>query len=78
MINQNIAQGKWKQVKGSIQKTWGKLTSDELDKAEGDMTKVAGMIQERYGMQQEEARNKLNELVSQFGKEDADDTAPRH
>lgn len=60
MMNTNIAKGKWKQVKGEIQKAWGRLTDDELDKTEGDMTKLAGLVQERYGDTQESVRDRIN------------------
>lgn len=60
MMNTNIAKGKWKQVKGEIQKAWGRLTDDELDQTQGDMTKLAGLVQERYGDTQESVRERIN------------------
>jgi uncharacterized protein YjbJ (UPF0337 family) len=68
MINENIAKGKWNELKGSIQKAWGNLTSDELDKAEGDITRIAGIIQQKYGLSQEDARKSLNNVIARFGK----------
>ena len=29
-MNQDIIQGKWTQLKGSLKKQWGKLTDDDL------------------------------------------------
>lgn len=66
MLNKNIAEGKWTEIKGEILKMWGNLTSDELDQTKGDMTKVAGMIQTKYGETQEAVRNKLNSFVSKI------------
>jgi uncharacterized protein YjbJ (UPF0337 family) len=67
MINENVAKGKWNEIKGTIQKAWGNLTSDELDKTEGDMTRIAGIIQKKYGIGQEDARKSLNDVIAQFG-----------
>ena len=30
-MNWDIIEGKWKQLKGSAQNQWGKLTEDEID-----------------------------------------------
>lgn len=68
MINENYAQGKWKEIKGSIQKAWGDLTSDELESTKGDATKIAGMLQTKYGLAQEDARSKLHEIFSRHEK----------
>ena len=48
-MNQVILQGKWKQIRGEIKSWWGRLTNDDLDRIEGSMDKLAGILQERYG-----------------------------
>jgi len=60
MINENIAGGNWKELKGRIRSAWGKLTDDELETAKGDINAIAGMIQKKYGEKQEDVRKKLN------------------
>jgi len=60
-MNEDRIQGKWKQLKGSIQEKWGKLTNDDLDVAEGNAKYLAGKIQERYGMAKDEAEKAVNE-----------------
>ena len=30
-MNQDIVEGKWKQVKGSLRESWGRLTDDDLE-----------------------------------------------
>lgn len=66
-MNEQILKGKWKDIKGEIQKTWGKITGDEIEQTEGNLTSISGLIQQKYGMAKEEASNKLNELVGRFG-----------
>lgn len=58
-MNKDIIAGNWKQLTGEIQRQWGKLTNDELDKIEGNRTKLVGLIQERYGVAKDEAEKQL-------------------
>lgn len=58
-MNNDILKGKWKQFKGEIQKKWGKLTSDDLDRIEGSRDKLIGLLQERYGYRKEQAKSEL-------------------
>ncbi|MGB0132806.1 CsbD family protein [Dokdonella sp.] len=61
-MNEDTIQGKWKQLKGSIQEKWGKLTNDDLDVAEGNSEYLAGKIQERYGIARDEAKDAVKEF----------------
>jgi uncharacterized protein YjbJ (UPF0337 family) len=61
MMNENIAAGKWQELKGRIRSAWGNLTDDELESAKGDVERISGLIQQKYGTGQEEIRKKLNE-----------------
>jgi uncharacterized protein YjbJ (UPF0337 family) len=58
-MNWEQAKGQWMQVKGSVRKQWGKLTDDDLDVIAGEREKLAGKIQERYGMTKEEAEKQI-------------------
>ena len=60
-MNTDIIKGKWKQLKGDIQKKWGQLTDDDLDVAEGHTEYLAGKLQERYGWTKEQAEKELKE-----------------
>ncbi len=61
-MNEDILKGKWNQLKGEAQKKWGKLTNDDLDVIQGDAKKLAGLLQERYGMAREEAEKEAKEF----------------
>ncbi len=54
--------GEWKQLRGEVQRKWGKLTDDDLDQVQGDLQKLLGKIQERYGHAKEHAQRELDEL----------------
>jgi uncharacterized protein YjbJ (UPF0337 family) len=64
-MNSDILKGKWLQLRGTVKKQWGKLTDDDLDKVNGDMDKLAGILQERYGYSREQARQEVSRFESQ-------------
>lgn len=64
MLNDNIVGGKWKLVKGEIQKAWGRLTDDELEQTKGNLTQVTGLVQQRYGENQESIRSRINNFLT--------------
>lgn len=62
-MNQDQIAGKWKQLKGEAKIMWGRLTDDELDRAEGQADKLAGLIQERYGKTKAEAEAEVRRFL---------------
>jgi uncharacterized protein YjbJ (UPF0337 family) len=64
-MNSDILKGKWLQLRGTVKKQWGKLTDDDLDQVNGDMDKLAGILQERYGYSREQARQEVTRFESQ-------------
>ena len=62
-MNTDTFAGQWKQLKGDIKTKWGKLTDDDLMKAEGSYDKVLGSIQERYGYARDRAERELTEWL---------------
>lgn len=54
-------EGKWKQLKGDIRVKWGELTDDDLEQIAGNRDKLAGKLQERYGIAKEEANRQIDE-----------------
>lgn len=61
-MNQDRIAGQWKQLKGKIKEKWGKLTDDDLTRADGDVEYLAGKIQERYGIAKDEAHQQVKEF----------------
>jgi len=62
-MNQNVLEGKWKQLRGNIREKWGELTNDDLDQIAGKRDKLAGILQERYGYTQMEAERQIDEFL---------------
>ena len=63
-MNNDIAEGKWKQMIGKAKTAWGELTDDELTKAEGRADKLAGLIQERYGYAKQQAEAEVDSFLA--------------
>jgi len=59
----NILKGKWKKLKGSVRKKWGKISDDEIDQIKGDSQKLIGLLQEKYGYTKEKAEAQLAEFL---------------
>ncbi len=60
-MNWDQIKGQWTQFKGHAKQKWGDLTDDDLDKADGHKDVLAGRIQERYGVEKEEADRQIDE-----------------
>lgn len=65
-LNENVVKGKWLEIKGDVQKAWGLLTNDELDKTAGDMKAISGLIQQKYGKAESGYDKKLSEIFHRF------------
>lgn len=61
-MNKDIFEGNWKLLKGEVQRTWGELTDDQLDRVEGNRTKLLGAIQKQYGISKDEAEKQIKEF----------------
>jgi uncharacterized protein YjbJ (UPF0337 family) len=62
-VNWDTIEGNWKQLKGSVQSRWGKLTDDDFDVVEGNRQKLAGRIQEQYGIARDEAERQVDDWL---------------
>lgn len=54
-------EGRWDQLKGKARETWGDLTDDDLDVAEGEFEQMVGRIKERTGETEENIRKRLDD-----------------
>lgn len=65
-MNEDVFEGRWKQIKGDVKRQWGKLTDDDLDRAEGNRDKLVGSIQERYGWERNRAEEELDRFLEKI------------
>jgi len=54
----------WIKAKGEIQKIWTGLNADELEQTHGDVSALSTLVHDRYGISQDEAQKKIEEVVS--------------
>ena len=66
-MNNDTLQGKWKQLRGNIKQTFGKITDDDLMQADGNADKMIGRLQERYGYTKEQAQTEWNQFAQGQG-----------
>jgi uncharacterized protein YjbJ (UPF0337 family) len=58
-MNNDIFAGKWKQMRGQAKIWWGKLTDDDLEKVNGNIDKLTGLLQEKYGYTKQQAEEEI-------------------
>ncbi len=65
-MNTDTLKGKWKQMTGEVKTQWGKLTDDEILSTEGDLERLQGKIQEKYGYTKDQAKEEVNRFMSKY------------
>jgi uncharacterized protein YjbJ (UPF0337 family) len=56
-------EGKWHQLKGSVQTRWAELTDNDVDEIAGRYENLMGMLQERYGKTRVELEQEIDEWI---------------
>lgn len=59
-MNQDVFEGKWKEMRGQIKEWWGKLTDDDLEQVGGKADQLIGLLQQKYGYTKEHAEEEFN------------------
>lgn len=70
MADSESKNSKWQEVKREIQKTWGLLTHDEIERAKGSLYNLAGAIQKKYGMARHDVLDRLGHFIDRLSKPD--------
>jgi uncharacterized protein YjbJ (UPF0337 family) len=65
MVNTQVLQGQWNQVRGQLKKKWGQLTDDDLRFANGNLDQLIGRIQQKTGEARDAVEGFLDEATSQ-------------
>jgi uncharacterized protein YjbJ (UPF0337 family) len=58
-MNTDQLKGNWKQIVGKAKEQWGKLTDQDWQVVEGKRDQLVGRIQERYGIDREQAERQV-------------------
>ena len=62
MINQQILEGNWNEIKGKLRQKWGQLTDDDLPQICGEAEQIIGIIQSKTGEAREAIERYLQEV----------------
>ena len=62
MINQQILEGNWNEIKGKLREKWGQLTDDDLPQIRGEAEQIVGIIQRKTGEAREVVEEYLQEI----------------
>jgi uncharacterized protein YjbJ (UPF0337 family) len=54
---------RWHQLRGVLKELWGELSGNDIDYIDGQRELLVGKLQEKYGMSEEEAQRKVDELA---------------
>lgn len=65
-MNKTEMKGQWKQFRGEIKREWAKLTDNDLLRMEGELDKMVGLFQKRYGTTREHALETLTNYVEGY------------
>lgn len=71
-MHEEIYEGAWNQLKGEIQRSWGELTDDDMEKAKGDQARLLGLLQEKYGYTIDHARERVAKVMENYDNMTAD------
>jgi uncharacterized protein YjbJ (UPF0337 family) len=71
-MNKDELHGKWLQIRGAVKTQWGKLTNDDLDQVNGNLERLVGLVQDRYGYARERAAKEVEDFRRQQAQADAD------
>lgn len=62
-MNQDRFSGIWKQLRGTLKESWGRVTNNPLAVSAGRRDQYAGSIQARYGISKEKAARQLKDFL---------------
>jgi uncharacterized protein YjbJ (UPF0337 family) len=67
MINQQVLEGNWNQLKGKLQEKWGQLSESDVSEFRGNVDELIGKIQRKTGAGREAIENYLQDLTEKAG-----------
>jgi uncharacterized protein YjbJ (UPF0337 family) len=62
MINRQVLEGNWNQLKGKLQEKWGQLSDCDVAQFRGNVDELIGMIQQKTGEGREAVEGFLQQL----------------
>lgn len=76
-MNHHTLKGQWQELTGKAKQEWGRLTNDDWLQVEGQFDRLAGKIQERYGIARDQAEQQIRRFTSALDKAEKSARRPR-
>lgn len=64
MIAQERVSGNWNRIVGAVKKNFGQITNDDLNRVEGNVDQLVGLIQTKTGRSREQIEQFLNQCCT--------------
>ncbi len=64
MATKQELSGKWNSIVGSVKKKYGEITDNDLKQVEGDLNKLAGLVQQKTGQSREQIEAYFDECCA--------------
>lgn len=58
-------EGTLQKIRGKIRSTWGNVTDDDIDRAQGNFDQLVGTIKQKTGESEETVRERLRGMSSE-------------
>jgi uncharacterized protein YjbJ (UPF0337 family) len=68
-VNELLMEGRWKRMRSSAKLWWNKLTDKDLDGIHGQLDKLAGALQAKYGYSREQADAEIDRRMKEYDQE---------
>ena len=69
-MSNDIMQGKLNQIRDAVKQRWGALTDKDLDTVDGNLDRLPGLLQARYGYTKEKAEKEIGLFLSNMKAEE--------
>ena len=63
----NQIKGNWGQMSGKVKENWADMTDDEIGQLDGSREQLVGVVQEKYGIAQQEAEQQVDKWAEALG-----------
>jgi uncharacterized protein YjbJ (UPF0337 family) len=67
MLNAQMLEGHWNQIKGKLRQRWGQLSENDFTEFHGDVDELVGIIQRKTGESREAIGEYLDQLTRGMG-----------
>ncbi len=65
-MNDQVFKSLWPQIRGRAKQWWGVLTNNDLDQIDGQLDRLIGTLQEKYGFTRDQATRDVEDRLAQL------------